>query len=197
VIEVEKKFILSAGDEQKLTTGATFVKEVEMADVYYDTGENALTRKDTWFRERNGSWELKVPMNTGPSGERVADQYRELTDDAEIAGKLGLDPSLPLRDELAKHGYGIVAPLVTKRRKYTRDGFTIDIDSIDFGYEIAEIEALVEAEDQIEPAVQRIIAFATSLGLATAPVRGKVLEYIRRKRPEHYQQLLDSRVTTI
>lgn len=197
MIEVEKKFILKTGDEEKLTNGATFLQEIEMRDVYYDTAENTLSRADTWLRERNGSWELKVPLNTGPSGERIADQYRELTDEKEIAAFLHLDLTAPLSGSLAEQGYGIIAPITTRRRKYQRDGFTIDIDVMDFRYEIAEVEAMVETEDQMPSAVQRILDFAGSIGLATAPVRGKVLEYIHRKRPEHYRQLLDSGVTLI
>lgn len=189
MIEVEKKFILKLGDEERLIGGAMFVKEIEMRDDYYDDAQRSLTLKDTWLRNRNGAWELKVPLNMSGSDTRVADQYRELTTEQEIAEYLKLNTNKTLTDVLKESGYTILAPIITKRRKYKKEPFVIDIDVMNFGYEIAEIELLVEREEQMNEAIQKILTFAQSINLQTAPVRGKVVEYIRREIPEHFVAL--------
>lgn len=189
MIEVEKKFILKPGDEERLIDGAMFVKEIEMRDDYYDDAQRSLTLKDTWLRNRNGAWELKVPLNMSGSDTRVADQYRELTTEQEIAEYLRLNTNKALTDVLHESEYTILAPIITKRRKYKKDPFVIDIDVMNFGYEIAEIELLVEREEQMNEAIEKILTFAQSINLQTAPVRGKVVEYIRREIPEHFVAL--------
>lgn len=60
MIEVEKKFSLKSGDEEKLIANAEFVKKITMQDEYYDTADFHLAMKDTWLRLRNGAWELKA-----------------------------------------------------------------------------------------------------------------------------------------
>lgn len=194
MIEVEKKLSLKRGDEEKLIAGATFLKEFEMHDVYYDDSQRSLTLKDTWLRNRNGLWELKVPLNASGSDTRIADQYRELTTETEIAAYLSLKPKLPLTDQLEQAGYKVIASIITKRRKYKKSQFIIDIDVMNFGYEIAEIELLVEKEEQMQEAIQKILAFAQSIGLTIAPIRGKVVEYIRRETPEHFSALIKAGV---
>ena len=42
MIEVEKKFILSEEEVEKLVKGSKFVGEVKLDDVYYDTSGFAL-----------------------------------------------------------------------------------------------------------------------------------------------------------
>lgn len=189
MIEVEKKFSLQPGDEAKLIAGATFVKEIVMRDDYYDLPDKSWTLKDTWLRCRNGAWELKVPLNTAGSDSRVADQYRELTTEAEIAAHLKLTRSGTLTDALKEAGYILLAPIMTTRRKYQHGEFIIDIDHMDFGYDIAEIELLVERENEMPAAITKILELAGSIGLSTAPVRGKVVEYIRRNDPAHLEAL--------
>ncbi len=60
MIEIEKKFQLQLGDEERLLAGAFFQKEVVIQDVYWDTPEFAMTGKDWWLRKRDGVWELKM-----------------------------------------------------------------------------------------------------------------------------------------
>ncbi len=66
MIEVEKKFRIQPGDEEKLTTGATFIREVTMHDVYYDTTDYRLSLKNKCLRLRNKGFELKV-ATTAPA----------------------------------------------------------------------------------------------------------------------------------
>ncbi|KAH0626171.1 hypothetical protein JD844_000986 [Phrynosoma platyrhinos] len=63
LIEVEQKFIFSAGTAEKLATlGATLQSDCSFRDQYYDTVDLRLTLADHWLRLRQGAgWELKCP----------------------------------------------------------------------------------------------------------------------------------------
>lgn len=192
--EVEKKFILKDDDESKLIEGAKFLGEKKFTDTYYDTDDYGLTTKDIWLRERDERFELKVPFNNSLH-ERVSDQYQELETDAEIAKYLKLPTDRSLRSSLADNGYQIFCTVTTTRRKYKKDGFVIDLDIVDFGYEIAEIEYMVDDISKMNEATEKIIQFAKGLGLTDGPVmRGKVAEYLRIKSPDHFNALVDAKV---
>lgn len=194
MIEVEKKFRLLPGDEERLLVGATFLKEVTQRDLYFDRADFLLTTKDWWLRDRNGVFELKIPMNNAAVDQRQADQYRELDTDEAIRSALGLPPGSSIRATLEQSGFTVFAPIVTQRRKYQREAFIIDLDVMDFGYQIAEIELLVEKETEMKAAMEAILLFARQQQLTTAPVRGKVIEYIQRFRPEHFSRLVQAGV---
>ena len=194
MIEVEKKLKLEPGQEEKLLAGAEFLQEVRMEDVYYDTPELSLATKDWWLRSRNGRWELKIPLHTENMGTRMVDRYREMDDDDEIRQALGIEKTHDLARDLATAGYEIFVPLVTTRKKYKRDNFSIDLDVMDFGYTLAEVEVMVPTEDKMESAMHTILDFAQGLGISVTPVQGKVTEYLRRKKPEQYQRLVDAGV---
>ena len=188
MIEVEKKFLLQPADIKKLTAGAEFVKTITFTDVYYDTSDYALTRKDTWLRRRDARWELKIALSNALT--RAVDQYRELETEEEIANELWLSAragSFP--EQLKEAGYEPFVKLVTTRTKYRSGEFMIDIDSVDFGFNIVEIELMVNEESEMEPAVQKILAFAKGFGIVPTKVRGKVLEYLYRYNKEHYHAL--------
>lgn len=128
-------------------------------------------------------------MHKEGSSQRIADQFRELTTETEIAQYLNLAGSQTLTSKLEKAGYIVLASIKTTRRKYKLEPFMIDMDSMDFGYELAEIELLVSNQPDMEAAVEKIVHFAKGLGLETVPVRGKLIEFIRRNKPELFRAL--------
>lgn len=188
MIEVEKKFMLGEGDEARLIVGAEFVSEKEIHDVYYDLPGYPLSIQEKWLRQRDGRWELKLPL-TVVGQPRLADQFRELETEGEIRSALNLPESLPLGEAIQAAGYFVIVDVRTRRRKYRVDPFTIDIDTVDFGYSLAEVERLIEQESDMAKTVAEIESFARGRGLALAPVRGKVTEYIRHNNPDHYRLL--------
>ncbi|OGZ45752.1 MAG: hypothetical protein A3C84_00345 [Candidatus Ryanbacteria bacterium RIFCSPHIGHO2_02_FULL_48_12] len=189
MLEVEKKFELDDASQAKLLAGTSFVSEKTFTDTYFDTKDFSLTTKDIWLRDRGGRFELKVPLND-TWDKRVSDQYRELETDAEISEFLHLADDTALKEALHASRYMPFASIVTTRRKYRKDKFIIDIDVLDFGYQIAEIELMVKQESDIPVAVAEIIAFASAYGLRLGYVRGKVIEYIRRNNLEHLRALV-------
>jgi len=190
MIEVEKKFTLSEAEIEKLTQGAEFVGEKIFTDTYFDSPDYKLTTRDKWLRLRGDRFELKLPMNEGKgASDRKLDQYEELDSDDEIRRVLGLKQQGTLREDLEVCGYKSFASFTTTRRKFKSGEFVIDLDVMDFGYSIGEIELMVSDESEMEQALDRILAFANKQGLVIAPVRAKVIEFINRNNADHYEAL--------
>lgn len=191
MIEIEKKFALKDEDAKRLLDGATFIKEIVMVDSYYDLPERTLSLKDWWLRERNGAFELKMSAYEGNWREQEVNQYTEAETDPEIAAALGLTIATSLRDSLQKAGYAPFATITTTRRKYTKEGFAIDMDVMDFGYAITEIELMIEDVSQTQVAVEKILAFARKNNLVVGPVRGKLLELLYRTDRAFFDKLTE------
>lgn len=195
MIEVEKKFILNDQDKERLTKGAQFLNERVFTDVYYDTDIFSLTSKDNWLRSREGKFELKLPLHDG--AKRLADQYDELEDEQKIREALYLPANGSLADNLAKTGYSPFCTCKTTRRKFKKEPFIIDLDIVDFQdfiYNIGEIELMVNDKSEVDGAIGKIMTFAKEQNLTIAPVRGKVIEYLKRAKPNHYQVLVQAKV---
>lgn len=191
MIEVEKKFLVDKAEIFKLLEGVKFLNERKFSDTYWDTPNYSLTTTDYWLRSRDGRFELKVPTLAG--GKRLVDQYEELDSDNQIAQKLGF-PSGNLEEELRKASYSPFATITTLRKKYKKDGFIIDIDELDFGYNILEVELMVNDKSGIEGAINKILSFAKAHNLEVGQVRGKIVEYLKRNNPKHYKALVNAGV---
>ena len=195
MIEVEKKFILNEQDKERLIKNAQFLNERAFTDIYYDTEIFSLTANDKWLRSRDGRFELKLPLHKGAN--RLADQYDELEDEQKIREALNLSSNGNFADDLAKAGYSPFCTCKTTRRKYKKEPFIIDLDVVDFQdftYNIGEIELMVNEKSEIEGAIEKIINFAKAQNLTIAPVRGKVIEYLKRIKLNHYQALVQAGV---
>jgi thiamine-triphosphatase len=184
MIEVEKKFDLTIEQEQKLLDHASFINEKTFTDTYFDTHDYLLSKKDIWLRKRDEKFELKVPLND-PKKQRISDQYQEIENDSEIADFLKIPTDKNLEEVLVKNQITPFCTITTIRRKYKKDKFIIDIDNIDFGLRICEIELMVNDVSEIEKAQEEIIKFAQNFGLSMNRTRGKVLEYLKIHNPEH------------
>jgi thiamine-triphosphatase len=187
MIEVEKTLPFDDAARTRLTHGAEFLHETTLVDTYYDHADLRLTTSDRWLRERNGQFELKLPVRGGSRG--PADRYEELETDGEIARALGLLEAGTLRKNLAAAGYLPFGTITTTRTAYRKDGFTLDFDATDSGFTAVEIELMVNDAAETETAAQKILAFANAHGLEDTLPNGKVVEYIRARRPAHFAAL--------
>lgn len=193
MIEVEKKYQLTPEQERRLLVGARFLVAKRNEDIYFDTQDFSLTTQDHWLRTRSGRFELKRRVHE--LGHKLGGTaYDEIEDEAGIRAFLPLSVNGSLADDLVAAGYKPFARIVKERRSYEKEGFHIDLDICDFGYELAEIELMLEHEDQQQDALQRIEEFANRMRLDQTPVRGKVIEYLYRFVPAHYQALVDAGV---
>ncbi len=192
MIEVEKKFVLTAEQEKALIEGAEFLGEKKFTDIYYDDAKFSLTTNDIWLRARDDRFELKIPTDR-LAEKRITDQYRELNTDSDILEYFKAGPDEVLVDFLHKKGYEPFCKLITTRRKYKKDGFSIDLDSVDFGYTIAEVEYIVENEEKLKEVEDSIMMFAKKYNIISAGVRyGKLIEYLKRNNPKHFQAIVQS-----
>jgi len=195
MIEVEQKFILSEDDIKCLTTDAVFISEKTFTDVYYDTAEYALTKNDMWLRKRGEGFDLKLPMREVKDS--LAQQYQEIEGEDKIREIFGIPRMNDFEMDIKALGYDVFCVCTTTRKKFNKEGFGIDIDAVeygDFSYNIAEIELMVNEKEEISEATEKIKTFAKKNKLKIENVRGKVLEYLLRKKPEHYNALVKAGV---
>lgn len=198
MIEIEKKFSLTDREIKSLTHGANLLSSKTFTDTYYDDENRTLTRKDFWLRKRDDQYELKIPLHNGV--EREADQYEEINNIEIILEKLKLQVAGSFEQTLEFYGFKPFCICKTTRQKYRKDEFIIDIDKVeyegieDFSYYICEIELSVENKDQIEQAIKQILKLAEEYNLSLNYIRGKVIEYLKRKKPKHYQALIEANV---
>ncbi|XP_043351913.1 thiamine-triphosphatase isoform X2 [Dermochelys coriacea] len=213
-IEVEVKFTAGPGTEARLAAlGAALAGSSSFRDHYYDTPDLRLTRADHWLRLRQGAgWELKcppvprrgargsshVPDAPSPEPPTVATTYQELTSPHTIVGRLcrvlGVAPA-PGWDQVSRAVAGLglheFASFVTRRRSYRLGVLRVDLDQADFGYTVAEVEAVVGAQEEVPAALEGVMQLQRALGWDGATrVPGKMSVYLQRHRPQHYQALL-------
>lgn len=193
MIEIEKKFILTKKQEKNLIKDADFLGEKKFTDIYYDNSNFSITTKDIWLRERDGKFELKLPINISIK-ERTSDQYRELEDECDILKYFNAD-NKSVKDFLSEKGYRPFCIITTTRKKYKKNNFNIDLDIMDFGYTLAEIEYMINDNLEIEKATQSITSFAIKHNINTSTaIYGKVIEYLRIKNPTHFYALINAKV---
>ncbi|TFJ97160.1 putative aminopeptidase NPEPL1 [Platysternon megacephalum] len=143
-----------------------------------------------------------VPDAASQEPPAVATTYQELTSPRAVVGRLcgvlGVAPA-PGWDQVpgAVAGLGLqeFASFVTRRRSYRLGGLRVDLDQADFGYAVAEVEALVGAQEEVPAAREEVLQLRRALGPDGATrVPGKMSVYLRRHRPRHYQLLLQAGV---
>lgn len=194
MIEIEKKFLLTSQQKESLLKGAVESGVKLVTDSYLDTDNFSLTRNDLWFRERDGAFELKMPLKSG-SGV-ATNRYHELTNETDIAQKLGLGEVNDLSEALSNAGIKKFMTCYTQRTSYEKQGFHIDVDIVtyrnsSFAYAVAEIELLVETEEEADTAEARIITFAKQFDLVIDQiVLGKVAAFLKAEAPNHYNALV-------
>lgn len=187
MIEIEKKFIPEEGDIERITKDAEFIGEIINDDAYYDKNFS-MTKKDIYIRKRNGKFQMKIGI--GRRGlEGVISTYEEIDDEDAIRKKLRIPKKGGLDADLEESGYKPFGSWKTARREYKKGEFTIDVDSVDYGYEVIEIELLVESIADIDKATNKILDFAKESGLTKSAKTGKVSQFLLRYHPEQYGEI--------
>ncbi len=189
MIEVEKKFQPTEAQLQALLQDAVFIKEKTMHDVYYDFSDFRIMRAGNRLRKRDDGFELKAYIPT-ESGVRVAHEY---TDDESILKNLQINESYTSVADLVQKEMHPVCDFVNTRKEYKKDEFIVDVDSMNFGMEVVEIELQVESKDQIPEAEQKILQLAESFGMEVKDLQGKTILYLQKMKPEIYQEIFGNK----
>lgn len=197
MIEVEKKFLLTPAQEKRLKRGAKFLGEKVFTDTYFDKRDYELTKNDIWLRMRDKQIELKMPAEDQKEKSGTGcNVYEEFSSEETVRQMLNIPKGGDFLADLKKAGYVPFAEITTRREKYKKQQFSVDIDACDFGYALAKVELLVESAEKVKGAEKQIAEFAVKQDLKIASVRGKVIEYLFRKSPEHYKTLLEEGMIT-
>jgi len=194
MIEIEKNFDLKPGDKERIVRGAEFLRKKVFTDVYYDSKDFRLTRADYWLRERDGKWELKVPVRSIATRDGGIDRYTELESETEIIKELRLPPDNPLNQSLQKEGIIPFARIVTNRETYQMSEFHLDFDEMDFGFSTFEVELMVSSPADIPEAERKIEEFARAHGISSTKARGKVIQYLYINNTDHFEALKNAGV---
>ncbi|XP_053558299.1 thiamine-triphosphatase [Bombina bombina] len=203
-IEVERKFVPGPDVEGRLhDLGAVLLKELVFCDSYYDSPDLLLTTRDLWLRKRDHSWELKHPPKRGTLGlSGASTQYREVNCEAEIISRVSEELGVPCPLSLDSLPLQEFATFVTRRRRFqipqsgdSRHSVIVDLDMADFGFEVGEVEVLVDTQDEVENALQEVEEICKKMGvLSDSPVPGKMSTFLRLNRTEHYNRLREAHV---
>jgi predicted adenylyl cyclase CyaB len=177
MIEVEIKFQPTKEQKEKLLAGAEFLGEKTIHDIYYDYPDFRFFTNQTRFRRRNGFFELKI--------KKTIEAHLEIEDAEEIKKYLGTDNL----EEFIKKNLILVTDYINKRKEYKKGEFTIDLDEMDFGYNLCEIEIMVENKEEIEEAQEKILNFAKEYNLELKKLPAKRSEYLRLFKPEIYKKI--------
>lgn len=190
MIEVEKKFQPTEEQLANMLEGAEFVGEVVNHDVYYDYPDYRMYKspENLCLRMRNGTFELK--MHTGKGVAKEFETIEEIQEYFQI-------------DNLENFVRQNLTPIIdfkTKRIKYTKEGFTIDVDETDFGngikYKMCELELLMDDEGQVDVALERIKIFAQKYNFEIKKIFSKHREYLRVTKPEVYKEIFQKEKKT-
>lgn len=190
MIEIEKDFIPDPVALGRLSKEAEFLGEKTIRDVYYDTEDYQLGKKDYWLRSRNGAFELKTPAARSAN----TAQYNEIEDEEGIKRALGITADVSLAEHLMQASFIPFCDCLTVRRKYRLGEFAIDVDDAtyagtDFTFKTAEIEVMVEKPEQSADGERKLLEFAQTHGFVPLSGYGKILEYLKQVRPEQFSIL--------
>ena len=192
MIEIEVKCDPTPEQKALLLSNAVLVSEEILNDVYYDSLSYALSIRDLWLRKRNGNFTLKKPV---PNSSALANQRYELETEEEIRRELDLPSHTTLEQEILNAGYTPLYTFTQYRKKYSKEGFIIDIDQLKFNsycFDRCEIELLAEKPEDVAVATKMLIAFTKSYGIKIIPVdakKGKLATLIKLVNPEHFKIL--------
>jgi adenylate cyclase class IV len=181
MIEVEKKCLATPQFLDCLQHNAIHLGERVLEDIYFNFEDLKLVQNDIWLRQRNGKYELKIPM----SDHIKSDVYEEIEDETQILKRLNIKNF----DNLMN-----LATLISHRQKFHIDNFHIDIDEItspgiDFHYNIMEVELMIESTEQYEEAQDKILKFMNGHGLKNEVMNGKIFEFFRLQRRDVFDLL--------
>jgi len=184
MIEVEKKFQPTKEQLEKLLQGAEFLGEKVNHDIYYDYDDLRLFHDNIKLRNRNGNFELKIDKKVGNNDSDIISH--EIEDEEEI--KTYLHINIPL-EQYIQNNMIIFSDYINNRKKYKKGEFTIDVDNMDFGYELCEVELLVDSEEKAKEASDSILSFVKQFGIEIQKIPSKRETYLLLKKPELYEKI--------
>jgi hypothetical protein len=196
--EIEIKLSVGPLDLDKLVFGFESLGLQMIRDEYYDSSSFWLTKKDVWLRKRTDSDGVRFEMKMGSAYNKTSSDvtdHEEVLDPNRIAKFLGIPVSRLSDDGLRENGYVSFCSCLTSRSRWKNGVFTIDIDEAvfegypNFSFPVVEIE--VESDDpKIAGKLVKDLLFERGVNFKLLSL-GKIHEFLRLHRPEHFRVLLE------
>ncbi|KAA8495947.1 Thiamine-triphosphatase [Porphyridium purpureum] len=210
MIEVERRVEYDDLTRGLLLEGAQLIGNERVEDVYFDTERYSVTSRDWWLRLRKRgeekTWQLKVPAQGGMKGSAV-DTYIEIEEPLEIARLISqaLEGKETRTSEMAADDLGGALKFLglrecisieTMRESHQKEFcgcmVRIDLDRCSFGYQVAELEIMVEDhadKTEMAKAAALLEDFIQAHGLQNRSAESKLLRYIKTRAPNHRRAL--------
>jgi adenylate cyclase class IV len=190
VIEVEMKFSVTDEQLSLIKKVSAFLGTETNNDKYYDYADFRLIKDGWWLRNRNGHFELKLPVGEASKTSEAAVHDEIIGDDA-ICKLLDI---YNLQSVIDSGELNIIGELITERESYSLDKLHLDYDVVTnektgFIYKLLEIEIMVPSPNDVEEASQQINQLASRYSLNMDKPRGKVIEFLYQLNPDAYSAL--------
>lgn len=209
LVEIERKFFLTGGQQATLRSSLETLSEKELDDTYWDAPGYPLTTRDWWLRQRNGAWELKVPWARAQIG--GAESFEEFEGDAAVLNRLRDDGfaltsagGASIEDILRDSSFVPFARLHTARvslrgsESAAATGLgpmKVDLDTVVFDPELAELGVVVDESQGLSFAVAELEVMASrdkaEVTKATEALEAFVRELNLEGAPVAYSKLFE------
>jgi len=177
-VEVEQKFTVPENYRTVMeSNGAFLVSEKTLSDIYLDTEDLALLRRDVWLRRRGDVWELKVPACKNVRNTGGMTQYREITGRREVEKEVAnlIENDMDKMVEMVQ--------VVAIRESWVLGEFNVVIDRMkNDGWSVGEVEIVVKSHEDVDIARRKVQEAGIMLGFSPQD-HGKVDHCLRTQNP--------------
>jgi uncharacterized protein YjbK len=196
--EMEIKLSLNRVEIERLVRLFANLGNQTIRDIYFDSSDFRLTKKDIWLRYRTSSkgsgFEMKVGAPSNLTSLGMTD-YEEVRDINRIALTLGISTEEVNEYGLQVAGYPIFCSCITSRSKWKNGVFTVDVDDSsfagypNFSFPVVELEVEAENLEKAEELARSLFS-ERRIDFRLLPF-GKICEFLRVNKPNHFQVLVD------
>jgi len=184
--EIELKFIVPRNYSSILMeNGASLISEKMLEDVYFDTSDFQLLKKDVWLRKRGDDYELKI----APPNEAHFKESTGMTHYQEVNGVKNVTFELSKIIKPNIEDLDVLVNVSAKRQNWELEDFKIVIDTIvNDGWMVGEVELMAGANDNINIIKKRIEDLTKKLNFEPQP-HGKVRHCLKTQNAKAYNIL--------
>jgi len=184
--EIELKFVVPKNYSSILIeNGASLINEKMLEDVYFDTNDFQLLKKDVWLRKRGDDYELKI----APYNEAHIKETKGMTHYHEVAGINNVTNELSKVIKTRIEDLDVLVNVSAKRQNWELEDFKIVIDEIvDDGWMVGEVELMAGDNDNVIIIKQRIEELTKKLNFKHQPY-GKVRHCLKTQNEKAYDTL--------
>ncbi|MFT4946831.1 MAG: adenylate cyclase class 2 [Natronomonas sp.] len=168
-VEVKVRADHDAVRDSLESVGATHVESVEQEDTYYDAPDRNFAETDEALRVREERSATRRSEGNGGETTDTRLTYKGPLVDSDSKTRQEAETAVvepdELRDILDGLGYDPAATVRKERERYTVDGISVTLDTVEGLGEFVEGE--LETDTDIDGARDRIVTLLTDLGLDT------------------------------